>query len=280
MRILAIAITVMVLGASAQEQPPPAQERERALWSTEFRQNRPGPAAPQAAPPSTQPAGGLMLGLTTWRLRPAQPSEKTRILLHERAKTGPGYAPERLGADTLLAAGDFVRITVEPGRSGYLYVASREVYSGGRTGDAYLVFPSRWIRGGRAAVGPGEVVEVPEWSNETPYLTLQRSKPDQIGEQIFLLLTRTELPGLMVESEDPPKLPMGTLAGWVRRWGAGVHMLDTPDQKGAAISPAEHGAAANAIRLRPGDPIPQILFRAPATVQDGILATFTLRLKP
>ena len=60
MRILAIAITATVLGASAQEQPLPAQERERALWSTEFRQNRPAPAPPQAASPSTQPAGLLV----------------------------------------------------------------------------------------------------------------------------------------------------------------------------------------------------------------------------
>ena len=51
---------------------------------------------------------------------------------------------------------------MEPGRSGYLYIASREVYADGTRGDAYLLFPSRRIRAGSSKVNPGELVEVPE----------------------------------------------------------------------------------------------------------------------
>lgn len=219
-----------------------------------------------------------MLGLTAWRLRTSQPAETVRLLVHEASEASVGYTPERIGATTMLAHGDRVRISVEPARTGYLYIASREVYANGKTGAAYLVFPSQRIRGGRSRVSPGELVEVPEWNNTTPYLTLKRSSAEQVGEELILLLTKSELPGMIVERQ-PIQLSAAMLEGWARRWGSGVRMLDAPDQKGVALSAAEQRAAADSVKLRPGDPIPQLLFRAPATAQDGLLATFILRIK-
>src|SRR5690242_8251076 len=71
-----------------------AQDRERRLWNTEFREARaatpaaPAPAARSAAPKPATADRGLMLGLTTWRLRESKAGDRARLLVHE-PNTGP-----------------------------------------------------------------------------------------------------------------------------------------------------------------------------------------------
>jgi hypothetical protein len=220
-----------------------------------------------------------MLGLTTWRMREARAGDRARMLVHE-SNTGPivELTPERMAAGAELTDRDRVRISVEPGRSGYLYIASREVYADGGRGDAYLLFPSRRIRGGSSKVNPGELVEVPEASNAVPYFTLKRSRAEHVGEELMLLLTQAEISGLIVQSGQL-KIDAAMVAEWLQKWSSGVKMLDSPELKGAALTPAEQRAGADSARLRPEDPLPQLLFQVPAAGREAMLAMYTLRLK-
>ena len=264
----------LLLTARLCAQQPPADLRERGIWNEEF----------QAARNSSKPAAEsapMMLGVTAWRLRESRTGDRARILVHENtARRTLEYTPERIGLDTYLKYGDLIRITVEPARSGYLYIASRELYKDGKTGPAALIFPSRRIRGGRTHVSPGEIVDIPEVSNGVPFLTIERGSHEESGEQIFLLLVDREIPGMISEGTSTQFLPEGTLPEWMRKWGDGVRKLDAPSAKGAALTEMEHAAASGSIRLRPQDPVPQVLFRTPASSKGGLMAEYTLHLRP
>ena len=262
-----------------------AVDRERRLWNAEFRDARPAAAAPpsgavvKGGPAKAGQDRGLLLGLTTWRMREPRPGDRARMLVHE-SNTGPvvELTPERMAAGAQLTDRDRVRISVEPGRAGYLYIASREVYADGSRGDTYLLFPSRRIRSGSAKVNPGELVEVPEASNSVPYFTLKRSRPDQKGEELLLLLSQDEIPNLMVQTGQV-KLNPAMLKEWVEKFGTDVKMLDAPDQAGVALSPAEQHAGAETAKLRRDDPLPQMLFHMPMPGRTAMLAAYTLSLK-
>jgi hypothetical protein len=220
-----------------------------------------------------------MLGVTAWRLREAVSTDRGRALVHESPSGSRQYTPERLAADSQLAEGDRVRISVEPGAPGFLYIASREVYSDGTAGTPELIFPTTRIRGGRNEVRPGELIEIPEWNNPTPFLTIRRGKPNEIGERIYILLTKKPLAGITIASEAQVLAP-GTVEDWARKWGIQTKMLDAPSLKGMPLTPAEQSAASQSVRLTAADPVPQVLFRVTSHAQDSILAEYPLRLRP
>jgi hypothetical protein len=261
-------------GPAAAYQNPVESDRERGLWNTEFRQQRTPAASRPLAPRSP-----LMLGVTAWRLREARATDHARALIHETAGWSQFYIPERLGAAESLSDGDKVRISIEPGSSGFLYVISREVYAEGTYGDPYLIFPTGRIRNGRNDIHPGELVEIPEWSNPMPVLTLRRSKPSETGEQVFVLLTTHPLTELHVSGEAQLVRP-ALLDEWIRKWGGNVRMLDAPATKGAPLSAAESIAAERSSKLTPADPAPQLLYRTSAESQEALLAMYTLKLRP
>ena len=266
MRLAVCGMIVLLSGANAQD-------RERGLWNSEFRQQR-APAA--GRDPAARP--GIMLGVTAWRLRESRQGDRVRALVHESSGTI-NYTPERLGADTQLAEGDKVRISIEPGVPGFLYVISREVYADGTHGEPVLLFPTGRIRGGKNEIYPGEQAEIPEWNNPTPYFTLRRGKANETGEQVFVLLSPHALPEVRVASDTQPLSP-SLLNQWIRQWGGKVRMLDAPASKGAPLTPAERQAADQSARLTNTDPVPQVLFRASTPGQATLLAEYILRLRP
>jgi hypothetical protein len=126
-------------------------------------------------------------------------------------------------------------------------------------------------------VRPGELVEIPEWNNPTPFLTLHRGKPNESGEQVYVLLAPRALPEIKVAS-DAQVLSPEILNDWIRKWGSKSRMLDAPSLEGTPLSAAEQTAASQSGRLTAADPVPQLLFRSQG--QDTLLAEYTLRLRP
>jgi hypothetical protein len=257
--------------AAAYQSAPPV-DIERGLWNREFGQQRePGASGPA-------PRSGPMLGVTAWILHESIPADRTRALVHETSAGPVHYTPERLGADAQLSEGDRIRISIEPGRPGFLYVISRETYSDGSHGDPSIIFPTAQIRGGRNDVRPGAPVEIPEFDNPTPFFTLRRGRPDETGEQVFVLLSPRAIPEIRVASGAQP-ISAGMLEGWIRKWGGKARMLDAPALKGAPLSQAERNAAAQSTRLTSADPVPQLLFRTSGEGEDTLLAEYTLRIR-
>ena len=81
------------------------------------------------------------LGITIWRLRPADSNDSAgRALIREKGKSS-GWMAERVEGDTTFREGDHVRISVESPRPGYLYVVDRDLFADGTTGGAMLIYP-------------------------------------------------------------------------------------------------------------------------------------------
>ncbi len=250
--------------ASTAPEPSGDEMRTRQVWNEAFRQKRPGATktAARPAPPAkglpSQDLGDSLVGVTVWR---AEGSEWKRI-----------------DADRPLAAGQRVRIGIETARAGYLYVINRERYAGGTLGDPVLIFPTLRIRGGDNQVGGGRLVEIPAWSDKPPYFDVTRSRPDQVGEVLTLLVTRQPLPGVKVQM-DSIRLDPQQVAGWEKQWAKGVRRLSAKADAGQSYRPAEREAGERTRMLQHGDPLPQTLFLCDAEPGNPLLVSVPLPIE-
>ncbi|MBL8215229.1 MAG: DUF4384 domain-containing protein [Bryobacterales bacterium] len=250
---------------------------------------RPAPAAakPAAAPkPRYQPVGAppvltaanvKQVGVTIWKLRPALAADQgARILVQEPASTLE-LIPERVGSGTALNAGDRVRISIEAGSSGYLYVIDRERYASGE-GDAYLIFPTTRTRGGDNRVTAGKLIEIPAQEDQPNYFTLRRSRPDQTGEELLVIVSEAPLDGITI---GPSAIKL--TAAQVRQWeldGKGkVERFELSGGAGKAWTRSEQQAGQSGTRvLTQEEPPPQTVYRVAPGAGKPALVRVELRM--
>ena len=193
---------------------------------------------------------------------------------------GKRWLPERSPVDTVLPVGQQVRVAVEASRAGYLYVVDRESYADGSLGDPVLVFPTRRLRDGEHAVQAGRVIEIPDLTDEPPYFTLKRSRPDHTGEQILLVVAPQPLAGVTV-GQDAQPLPRATVDDWTKRWATGHRKLESAGGAGKAYTASEQEAGSGPSRLLTrGEPLPQTLYRVEGTAGQPTLIVVNLRFAP
>ncbi len=283
-------------GFLAQAAPQPAhEERTRMLWDSTFLPKRPParkPGAIMAAPPSvprTNPraeppkqAEDGFLGVTLWLLRPSLPADErgARLLVHPKNKPPEEWTPERISTDTPLRKDQKIRISIEAARAGYLYVIDREEYRDGSLGDPHLIFPTANLRKGNNRVEPGALVEIPAWSDDPPYWELDRSRPDQVGEMLTVLVTPQPLPGVRV-ADSAQKLGHAQVAEWEKQWGATVQRLEAAQLLGKPYTSGEKQAAQdNGQLLSQDDPAPQTMYRVDVKPGDPLLVKVAIRIRP
>src|SRR5712692_9266413 len=136
------------------------------------------------------------VGVTVWRLRPAQSSDEGgRVLVQEGLKEAE-WTPERIEADTPLKVGDRVRLSVESPRPGFLYIIDREQYADGSLGEPMLIFPTLRTRGGDNRVLPGRLIDIPAQEDQYSYFTAQPAggRRDQTAEVLTIILVPQPLP--------------------------------------------------------------------------------------
>lgn len=246
----------------------------RALWDTAFG------AAPKRTAPRRKPARrdyrnltprvppgrvapDAVVGVTVWRLRPSGAADAgERLLTHDGAGTL-SWIPERVPSDAPLSEGDRVRLSIEPARTGYLYVIDRELYADGTTGEPYLIFPTTRTLGGDNRVEAGRLIDLPAQDDSPPYFTLRRSRADQIGESLQVLITKEPLEGLEIGARAQ-KLPAASVAAWGKTWGEQAGRLELAGGAGRPWTKEEREAGADGRRkLRPDAPAPQTLYYRP-----------------
>ncbi|HWT01227.1 MAG TPA: hypothetical protein VN256_13345 [Pyrinomonadaceae bacterium] len=279
-KFLALALGALLVlcsaGRAASAQSPQDEETTRKLWDTAFNGSKRKPArsarknarrgyrvATPRVPPSNV-AGDTVVGVTIWRLRPAADSDRgERILEHESEETAE-WIPERVSADARLSEGDRVRLSIEAARTGYLYVVDREQYADGTLGDPYLIFPTARTLGGNNRVAAGTLVDIPAQDDGPPYFTLRRSRADQVGELLSVVITPAPLDGLQV-AEKAQRLTPEQVASWEKSWGGQVGQLELDHGAGKAWTKEERDASAAAGRpLKPDAPPPQTIYYNPA----------------
>lgn len=224
-------------------------------------------------------ASEAVIGVTLWRLRPAQSSDNkdARILEHQSAKSSE-WTAERIEADARLNEGERVRVSIETPSTGYLYVIDREQYADGSLGDAYLIFPTARTRGGNNSVVAGRVIEFPAQEDNPPYFTLTRSRAEHVGEILILIVSPQPLAELPARSE-PVKVPSDKLALWEKDWGGRAEQFELEGGAGLPYSKAERSAGGDGSRmLTQGDPLPQTILRLNARPGNPVVVQVLLRI--
>lgn len=273
MRSTAIFLSLILIAASASlistAQTP--DELTRKLWDTAFiapatnkptasRRRRSG-AYRVATPnvPVDNVAPDTVVGVTVWRLRPANRTDSGERLIVHDDKATTEWLPERISATTKLVQGDRLRMAVEAVRDGYLYVIDREQYADGTLGEPYLIFPTTRTAGGDNEVAIGKLVEIPDQNDAPPFFTMRKSRPDHVAEVVSVLITPQPLAGLQI-TDKALKLTEAQVAEWEKKWGSTVGRLDmttvgqswTKDEKEARTRALTNSA-----------PAPQLLFYRP-----------------
>jgi hypothetical protein len=265
-------VALCVTGFPSLAQQTADDDATRSLWDTAFKGSQKSSnrnrskrgyrvATPQVS--TTGVSGDSVVGLTVWRLRPSTANDAgERIIVHESAGNA-SWIPERVAGNAGLAEGDRVRISVEAARTGYLYVIDREQYADGSLGTPWLVFPTTRTLGGDNQVQAGRLIDIPAQEDRPPFFTLKRSRADQIGEVLTVLVTPKPLDELQIGAEAQ-KLTPEQVAEWERSWGAPAGRLELAGAVRQPWTAAEKQASAHAGKpLSAGGPAPEVLFYRP-----------------
>lgn len=221
-----------------------------------------------------------IIGVTLWRLRPAQPSDSqgARLLEHQGSKNNE-WTAERIEADARISEGERVRVSIESPSTGHLYVIDREQYADGTLGDAYLIFPTARTRGGNNTVVAGRVIEFPAQEDNPPFLTLTRSRADHVGELLTLIVSPQPLADLPIGAE-PTKVAPEKIAAWEKEWGGQTEQFELEGGAGLPYTITEKAAASGEASrmLTQGDPLPQTILRLTAKPGHPVVVRMNLRI--
>ena len=141
----------------------------------------------------------------------------------------------------------------------------------------HLIFPTTRLRGGNNRVEPGFLVEIPDAQDKPPAFRVEKTRPDQTGVMLTIIVAPKPVPGLAVTS-NAVNLTEQQVTDWERRWGSSVQRLDQSDP-GKVYTTAEAAAAKNVERaLRAEDPVPSTMFHCHASAADPMLVKVPLKL--
>jgi Domain of unknown function (DUF4384) len=206
-------------------------------------------------------SNATQLGLTIWRLRPSIEADNgERIIVHHEGETEE-WMPERIESNTPLRIGERIRFSFEAQQAGYLYVIDREQYAGGSMGDPYLIFPTTRTRGGDNRVAPGRIIEIPSQDDRPNFFSLRRTRLDQTGELLTVIVTPQPIEGLAIGAKPLP-LSSQQVAQWEKQWSASAEKFEMAGGTGKLWTRAEQEAGAGGARLlTQDDPGPQTIYR-------------------
>jgi hypothetical protein len=190
------------------------------------------------------------------------------------------WTPVRAKADHLFILGELVRITVESPRDGVLYVVDREQYRDGTLGDAMLIFPTERTRSGDNRVSAGYLVDIPSWTDRTPYFMLSSArKSDYAGELLTFMITSHPIPGLTIGPKPFP-ISREQIEKWEEIWGAEVELFEMEEGVGEAKTKVEQDATRPHTRqLTQQEPVPQTIYRIKVPREKPLLLNVSVRAK-
>jgi len=267
-----------------------AADEERQLWNTAFQKEDPQTAqtpkparrryksaTPEIATPASAPA--TVVGVTIWQLAPSgSAGQGARLLVHEGTQNVEWVA-QRVDSGKSLTEGSHVRLSVESGKKGFLYVIDREKYADGSTGEPYLIFPTSRLSGANNTVRTGVVVEVPSQDDSPPYFTLKRSRSDHVAEVLSVLVAPSEIPDLKI-GREPLKLSAELVADWEKQYSKKAGVLELEGGAGQAWTEAEKQAGTGSRSLGGGDPLPQTLYFNPDSRSEApLMVNVPLQIK-
>jgi len=259
-----------------------SEVRTRQLWDTTLLTQRPPAQAATPAPKQTKaaaPAVRGLVGVTVWRLRPSRSTDRREIraLIQDAGKESE-WTPERIPADAPLQEGQRVRISVESGEEGYLYLIDRDEYADGTKSEPYLIFPTTRTRNGDNRVKAGVVVQIPAPEDDPSYFKVERSRADQVDEVITILVSPKPIAGVGLTA-NRRKLAEDTVLNWEKQSQTKAYRLEAAGQAGKVLTVAEQQASRGTVLTR-GDPLPQTMYRVESKPGDTLMLRVPLKIVP
>ena len=191
-----------------------------------FREERPPATAkviPRSAPTKRNSQGPPIVGVTLWRMRRSIDSDPVKIrgLVHDpgTSDNDQDWTPERVSLQEPLSEKNFVRLSIESARRGYLYVLNRDVYPGEVMSDPMLIFPTLRLRGGNNYVEPGITIEIPEARDKPPVFRIKKTRQDQVSVMLIMMVVPQPLADVRVPPEavtipEQPSSRLGSEVGF------------------------------------------------------------------
>ncbi len=226
-----------------------------------------------------KPGGVPRAGITVWKLEQAAPNPGAKTLLHEvNCKSEKDWKPLRADPGQPFHDGDHVRVSIESGIEGFVYVVDREIRNN-KPGQPKLMFPTTRVRGGDNHVSPGMLIELPDQQDCPPYWTLSGGGDRSYsGELITVLIVDHKLKEIMAGSE-PQYLPNAVWDSWLKKWTVPLITEVNHSLSQRPSTELELAAGQGAKTLTHGDPGPQMVFQRKDSGTDGILVEFTISVQ-
>lgn len=237
---------------------------------------KPAKPTPKSQAAKSHRAVVAQLGITMWRLRPMTEKDKGATMMVEENGTKSQWVAERVEADTVFNKGDFVRLSIESPRAGYLYVVNQEQYADGTTGTPTVIYPWSGMSHGENHVRPGWIIDIPSLEDDPSYYRAIPSQPKQLGELLTIIVTKKPLD--LPTSKEPLRLTKKQLAEWQRIWKSESDRFEMEGGAGRLWTNEEQQAASR-IRKREltrTDPAPQTIFHVAASNTTGYFVNVRL----
>ena len=265
-----IRIFLLILAVSLPLVAHPQQPKDRSITSDDFNNNRPKnlkrrpipsrktyrlASEPLAKPLDAHSPSTLKIGITLWKVRREGYGREAREVA------------TRVEADTKFHEGDFVRLSIESPRTGYLYVIDRDWFSDGSAGgEMNLIFPHR---GEDNRLEAGKLIDIPAQD----YAPFKASpKANQAGEMLTIIVTSSPLS--LPLSEDSLPVSSTQLVAWERKWSGMTERFEMNGGVGQTRTIEEQQAGIR--QLTRDDPPPQTIYCLVPRSSDGLLFNLLL----
>jgi hypothetical protein len=288
-------LLLTLVGLSIGQQPSQEPDRPRKIVSDDFTKSRKQGAARgstarsrvnakarrtyrlaanASGPGELRSTNFAQLGITIWRLRSARKDDSDRRALIREKRGAAVWAAERTASDAVFREGDFVRLSVESPRRGYLYVIDRDLSADGTTGQPMLVFP--WS-GADNKLAPGRLIDIPAEDDEPNYFKASLTRENQIGELLTFIVTSRPL-NLPLSDKSLP-ISVGDLSQWEKALGGVTERYEMDGGAGEFWTRKEQQAARKnrTLQLTREDPAPQIIYRVFTENKKGVLVNLVLK---
>lgn len=280
-----LGVSILACIVTAAQESDPGEARTRNLWNEAFKEQRPQSPAPKhsaAATPEVKQLGTSFIGLTLWRMRSSIGSDPVRIRgLAHRPIDPQGtleWTPQRMSFAQPVQEGDYVRLTIESARPGYLYVIDRDVYRNAMSAPT-LRFPTKRLRGGDNRVEPGVPIEIPDAHDAIPVFTIERTRSDQNGVMLTVIVTQQPIQEIKVEDKEQ-QLTDKQVKDWEKRWGSQVQQIEDRATTGQVYSSIEKTAVEDPTKpLLVDDPLPFTLFHCAAKADQPMLVSVPIQIR-
>ena len=216
------------------------------------------------------------LGLTIWRLRPMAAADKGATVIVKENNAQSEWVAERVEADTVFRKGDFVRLSIESPRNGFLYVVNRDQFADGSTGDPFVIYPWGGMIRGENRVRPGRIIDIPGQEDSPSYFKAEPTKENQVGELLTIFVTRKPLD--LPISDEPLRISKAQFAEWQKTWMSDSERFEMEGGAGRLWTEEERqaGSRTRKRQLTRTDPAPQTIYHVAASNTAGYLVNVRL----